>query len=75
MSEATEEAGPRPTQNTITAGPENQLIKFDRKKYKKLQMAYNRAVAAEKDQFKFDDNDYVTRYAKYLLEYLDDRLA
>lgn len=35
-----------------------------------LRRAYNRAVKQGKEQFTYKDHDFVTSYAKYLLEYL-----
>ena len=75
MSEATEEDGIREKRDSLTAGIKDRLVEFDRKKYNKLRMAYNQALAKEKDEFKFQGLEYVTPYAKYLLEYLDDHLS
>ena len=38
---------------------------------RKLQSAYDKAVAEGLDQFTFEGNEYVTQYAKYLLEYIN----
>jgi hypothetical protein len=37
----------------------------------RFRKAYESAVKANKDSFTFDGNEFVTNYAKYLLEYLD----
>ena len=44
---------------TVTVNPE------------KLRLAYDRAVAKRAQQFTFEGNDYLTDYAKYLLEYIE----
>lgn len=46
-------------------------ITFDKKKYRGLKKAYNNAVNDNQDSFTFDKNEYLTAYAKYLLEYLE----
>ena len=46
-------------------------VKFTPELREKLRKAYNKAKADGLDQFSFDGNDYVTRFAGYLLEYLD----
>ena len=46
-------------------------INFTPAKVKALRKAHEEAVKAGKDQFVFEDRDFVTDYAKYLLEYLD----
>jgi len=38
---------------------------------RRFKMAYKDAVAAKKDTFLFDGNEFVVSYAKYLIEYLD----
>jgi hypothetical protein len=45
-------------------------IMFDKPKAQRLQKAYDAAVKAGADQFTFEGNEFVTNYAKYLLEYL-----
>lgn len=45
-------------------------IEFDRTKYNRLQKAYERAVVQGLDVFTFEGKEFVTSYAKYLLEYL-----
>ncbi len=75
MSEPTEEAGIKLDSVSVSKDPGQGWIEFDRKKYNKLRMAYNQALAREKDEFVFQGMDLVTDYAKYLLEYLDNRLS
>lgn len=45
-------------------------ILFTKKKMQQLQTAYDKAVAAGKDQFTFEGQALLCAYAKYLLEYL-----
>jgi hypothetical protein len=49
---------------------EQQFMRFDEPKAKRLKKAYDEAVAAGKDQFVFEGADFLTSYCKYLLEYL-----
>jgi len=53
---------------------EDRGISVDRPTYDRLLIAYNQACADDKDQFVFDGFDLLTKYAKYLLEYVDERL-
>lgn len=46
-------------------------IVFDIPKRDRLRKAYSDAVEQKLDQFTFEGHEYVTGYAKYLLEYLD----
>lgn len=46
-------------------------IAFTAGKRERLRKAYNVAVNDDADVFVFEDREYVTGYAKYLLEYLD----
>lgn len=43
---------------------------FDRPKYERLKARYAQAVAAHEEVFTFEGHDYLTSYAKYLIEYL-----
>lgn len=57
--------------------PSNPLrvtIRWDKPMRERLRKAYKKATDAGFDSFVFDDNEYLTRYAKYLLEYLDMKL-
>jgi len=40
-----------------------------------LRKAYNKAVKEGKDQFKYNENDFVTGYAKYFLEYYEPKFG
>lgn len=50
-------------------------ITWTREKREQLRKAYAEARQAGKDVFEFDGHEYVTRYAGYLLKYLDARLG
>ena len=39
--------------------------------YRPFKAEYNKAVKNNADEFEFEGNKYLTRYAKYILEYLD----
>lgn len=45
-------------------------VNYDNKKAAGLQKAYDEAVKNGKESFQFDGLEYVTGYAKYLLEYM-----
>ena len=45
-------------------------INFDKNKIDRLETAYKKAKEQGKFQFEFDEKEYITDYAKYLLEYL-----
>jgi hypothetical protein len=49
----------------------NPTISFDKKKKNSLKRAYLKAVKGKKEVFVFEGIDLSTRYAKYLLQYLD----
>jgi hypothetical protein len=49
-------------------------VMFDVPTYRRLQRAYAKAVRENKDLFEFDGRGWVTGYAKYVLEYLEDKL-
>jgi hypothetical protein len=46
-------------------------VEFDEAKRKRLRKAHNRAIKVGNRSFIFDELEYDTRYAGYLLEYLD----
>ena len=46
-------------------------VKFDHAKREALRKVYKAAIKAEKETFEFEGNEYLVRYAGYLLEYLD----
>ena len=43
-------------------------VVFDRDKVERLVVAYHEAVKSGKLSFKFEGNEYLTAYSKYLLE-------
>lgn len=54
---------------------ESEMIDFDAAKLKRLIVAHKNAVAAGDDTFVFDGHELVCGYAKYLIEYLEQRLG
>lgn len=46
-------------------------INFTPKKYKDLQVTYNKAVDDKKEVFVFNSKQFFIGYAKYLLQYLE----
>jgi hypothetical protein len=59
--------------NTKTDRPyieKTTMINFDRTKVKALRKAYSEAVKEKREQFVFEEKDFLTAYAKYLLQYL-----
>lgn len=46
------------------------MINFDRDKLRQLKTHYNKAVKANKESFIFNGDEYLTAYAKYVIEYL-----
>jgi len=49
------------------------MIEFTEEKLNEFKLEYEKAVKADKNIFKFDDEEYVTLYAKYVIEYLTDK--
>ena len=47
------------------------MINFDRQKLKELKTLYNKAVKESKESFTYNGDEYLTSYAKYMIEYLD----
>lgn len=47
------------------------MVKFDIPMRERLRKAYKAALKAGETQFVFEDNEYLTTYAGYMLEYLD----
>jgi hypothetical protein len=48
-----------------------EMVEFDREKTERLREAYIAAVESDAEQFTFDGHEFLTRYAKYMLEFLD----
>ena len=42
---------------------------------RRFKHAHIMAIASGKEQFKFDNNEYLVSYAKYLIEYLESQLG
>ena len=47
------------------------MINFDKQKLKELKSLYNKAVKESKDWFTYNGDEYLTTYAKYVIEYLE----
>lgn len=52
----------------------NPVITWDRPMMQRLQARYDLAVKNKEDRFTFEGHEFVTDYAKYLLQYLGDKL-
>ena len=48
-------------------------VQFDRPTLARLKRAYNKACEAKLDSFVFEGHELLVAYAKYLIEYLEDR--
>lgn len=48
-----------------------ETVAFTSQKRDALRVAYNRAVGKGQEKFTFNGREYLTAYAKYVLEYLD----
>lgn len=46
-------------------------VQFTADKRDALRRAYNTAVKAKSETFTFEGNEYLVKYVKYVLEYLD----
>ena len=44
---------------------------FSENRYRKFKAAYEEATRAEKEKFEFEGHPYLTRFASYLVEFLD----
>jgi hypothetical protein len=53
--------------------PTTPTINFDRPKVARLRVALAAAQTQGQEQFTFEGHELLTTYAKYLLEYLDQR--
>jgi hypothetical protein len=51
-----------------------EYINFDKAKTERLRKAYKLAVKDQQEQFTFEGKEYLTKYAYYLLQYLDTQL-
>jgi len=59
---------------SIKSGPMMASMEFDRVKAKQLRKKYEEALRNDDTSFWFEDQELLTAYAAYLLEYLDTRL-
>lgn len=50
-------------------------INFDRTKLKELKQLYSIAVKDGRESFMYEGHELLTSYAKYLIEFLTDRLS
>ena len=64
------------SQDRLTA-KDSRVIEWDRPKLERFKKVYSAAVAqrTNDDVFEFDGHEFNIKYAKYLIEYLDSRLA
>lgn len=53
----------------------NTTLEFDEKRMGRLQKAYDRAKAGKEDIFIFEGREFITEYAKIMLEYLKTRFT
>ena len=44
---------------------------FSENRYRKLKTAYEEATKAGKEKFEFEGHPYLTRFASYLVQFLD----
>jgi len=51
-----------------------ETLEFDEDRKNRLQKAYDKALVEKKDMFVFEGHEFVTKYAKYVLEYLNTAL-
>ena len=57
-----------------TLKDESQRITFTRETLDRFKEEYNAAVEDDCDIFVFEEKEWVTNFAKYLIEYLEDKL-
>lgn len=50
-------------------------INFDRPKLERFKAARDAAIQTDKQVFMFEDREVLVTYAKYMIEYLEQRLA
>lgn len=54
---------------------EQPIVTFDGDVLKRFKTAYDNAVAADSVDFVFEGNEFLTEYARYLIEYLEKKFA
>ena len=52
----------------------NPTMTFDLARLERFRQARNEARAADQDSFEFDGHPFLTRYADYLVEYLEGKM-
>jgi len=52
-----------------------ETVSFSKEKLNKFKGVYKTAVSGEMGSFWFDGNEYLTAYAKHMIEYLDNQFA
>ena len=50
-------------------------IEFNLEKYNSLKLSYEKAVLENREQFVWKSNLFLTSYAKYLLQHLENQLG
>jgi len=50
-------------------------LEMNQKTFERLKTAYEAARQQGLDSFVFEDNEFVTNYAKYLIEYIEMKLG
>ena len=73
-SRATQEDGTPCNDVLIKSGPMMASKIFDREKTEALRKEYSTAIRHNFNSFLFEDEELLTAYAGYLLEYLDTRI-
>lgn len=48
-------------------------ITFNKVSYEQFKVEYNSAVENKREMFVFEGNDFLTAYAKYMIEYLKNK--
>ncbi len=52
---------------------ERPIVTFDGEVLKRFKVAYDNAVASDSADFVFENNEFLTEYARYLIEYLEQK--
>lgn len=47
------------------------MVEFNAESFKKFRARYNTAIEKSENSFVFEGNEYLTSYAKYVIEYLE----
>jgi len=62
-------------QNTGDCPTQSNMVGWGRQKLKEFKRHYSKAVGDSAAIFTYNDNQFYTTYAKYLIEYLESRLG